>query len=1516
MKLQRGAASLTMTSLGAAPSAVERSGASIAYRDAFPNTDLRYTLDNERVKEELILGAAPTGAPAYAFEVGLDGVTVDRQGGGIRFLGGGAPEFAVPSLVMSDSAPDPTTTTVAFDVTVVSRRLATITLLPDLAWLTDPARVYPVVIDPSVVVVQNQPTGANSDNATVDQGTPNQMYYGETTLRVGKNPSGQFKDTLIKFPNMISFPREGVITDAKLRVQATTGTNGLGVEVHRTTSDWDDTTVTWNTAPGFSGTVDATGTLNSGAVTEFDLTSLIRAIWNNTYPNYGLRLRSTSASGQNMSLNSGWAICSDCQPRLDITFVPATRYGRNPLWTYTSAEHGGGNTSQVEVSGGNLVFTHAGGSIDARGFSVPLTHTYNSADPFSMATYPNAAVFGEGWTFAWNQRLFSVDSGRAVVFKDGTGDESRIFLADTISNGNRSYIAPKHYGYTLVEDISTPPADKVWTLTEDVGNTKHFFDAAGKQTRVEDRKGNYLNFAYDDEGRLATITDVAGRQTVLTYIGEHDRLAQITDMAGRISTYAYDAAGNLTTITHGGGTADEVTTTLGYDDGGRLVSVTNPRGHTSQIGYSAFNRWETAGSVDDWTVVTPIPQGTTVSIAQSSTFVHAGSGSLQVNLTNVGDTPASVKKDMSAQPRRLSSVTHELLGWLYIPHADLDARWTIEYTDFREIIGPWQMLTVSGWTGLRLPSALVDPGMEVRALRVDFRRHPGESEYTGEVWIDDVGLRGQVASQTDAKPTPNTVATYAYHIDGNTDVARPDDTGTFRTTTYAYDIEDGTVTSVTDPLGHTTSAGRDDLLRVFTVTPAGTGAVPYQYAYYPNSMQLQTAANGAGETLHRGADLATGDTTYLTDPRNEYLRSTNANYDAIRVDHETATGNVMAVVQNQYSAGTNLDTNLNAVPLSERRRMDFTYFSGGLLQTMTDPLGHVTNFDYLRDRGYLTLIDAPPGTGEGSRRQTTFDRNADGSVNFMIDPKGQRTTYEYDGLGRLKKINYGVVNGVPAFSLSYGLDVNGNLVSMTDRAGSTTWTYDENNRVITESRTQNGTTKTANYAYNANGTLRTITTFGNQTSTLGYNAALQLTSQTDPKNGGGTIIYGLDDRGRLKAITYPSGVKQTIAYDVGDHVTEVVLKKANNTLLQKFTYDYGLVNGLITANYRWGFPLSVTELDGSVVTYTYDNFARLASAVRTGTNPFNQAYTYDKANNRLTFTNAGSTTTYTYDNANQLATSTGGVTYGHDRNGNLLSYTGNTFTYDASNKWVSGTIGGAAMTYSYDGQGRQVSRGQGANRTDYWFDQTGMTLETGLQSGTYLRDPGGLLLSASSGSTFVNYGRDRLGSITATVGTNQSLAGSNRYNPWGSTISASGTLNRLRFTGARRDVDTGFYAMGQRQYISELARFTQLDPLPQSVTDVNRFAYAGCNPVNYVDPTGTQFEITTQGEMWGCDQAELGLGLGLFWGGAGIDLALALADLFSLGLATPAVAVGIFSATTTAVAGLAIIQAACPWIPG
>jgi RHS repeat-associated protein len=111
-----------------------------------------------------------------------------------------------------------------------------------------------------------------------------------------------------------------------------------------------------------------------------------------------------------------------------------------------------------------------------------------------------------------------------------------------------------------------------------------------------------------------------------------------------------------------------------------------------------------------------------------------------------------------------------------------------------------------------------------------------------------------------------------------------------------------------------------------------------------------------------------------------------------------------------------------------------------------------------------------------------------------------------------------------------------------------------------------------------------------------------------------------------------------------------------------------------------------------------------------------------------------------------------------------------------------------------------------------------------------------------------NYGLNRLGSVTAVTRSDGTLANSYVYRPYGELAASTGTVsNPFRYTGAYFDDATGWYQMGQRYYHQPTGRFTQLDPLPESILDINRYAYAGCNPVKFVDPTGLDHTLCTNG---------------------------------------------------------------------
>ncbi len=104
---------------------------------------------------------------------------------------------------------------------------------------------------------------------------------------------------------------------------------------------------------------------------------------------------------------------------------------------------------------------------------------------------------------------------------------------------------------------------------------------------------------------------------------------------------------------------------------------------------------------------------------------------------------------------------------------------------------------------------------------------------------------------------------------------------------------------------------------------------------------------------------------------------------------------------------------------------------------------------------------------------------------------------------------------------------------------------------------------------------------------------------------------------------------------------------------------------------------------------------------------------------------------------------------------------------------------------------------------------------------------------------------DGLGSVAALTDSAGNVANRYTYDPYGTVTSASGSVaNPWRFGGAYgayTDAATGLVKIGQRYYDPAVGRWTQPDPkvMPFDVRQANRYAYAGCDPVNNVDPSGT-----------------------------------------------------------------------------
>ncbi len=107
-----------------------------------------------------------------------------------------------------------------------------------------------------------------------------------------------------------------------------------------------------------------------------------------------------------------------------------------------------------------------------------------------------------------------------------------------------------------------------------------------------------------------------------------------------------------------------------------------------------------------------------------------------------------------------------------------------------------------------------------------------------------------------------------------------------------------------------------------------------------------------------------------------------------------------------------------------------------------------------------------------------------------------------------------------------------------------------------------------------------------------------------------------------------------------------------------------------------------------------------------------------------------------------------------------------------------------------------------------------------------------------NGSTLYYLHDDRLGTPQLASDSNQAVQWQASYDPFGQAP-VSGTITQnLRLPGQYFDVESGWNHNGFRNYIPDLGRYAEPDPLGRLGSGNNLYVYVGNNPINLIDQMG------------------------------------------------------------------------------
>jgi RHS repeat-associated protein len=421
------------------------------------------------------------------------------------------------------------------------------------------------------------------------------------------------------------------------------------------------------------------------------------------------------------------------------------------------------------------------------------------------------------------------------------------------------------------------------------------------------------------------------------------------------------------------------------------------------------------------------------------------------------------------------------------------------------------------------------------------------------------------------------------------------------TTTFEYDGFDRLIEE-RDPLGHGPTYTYDDAGNVKTRTDALSQMTVYTY----NAVNWLTNIDYPDDSDVTFEYDAVGDVTRTTD-KNVDIHYT---YDALNRLESASYLPFDKTISYTYDLVGNRATMIDY----DGGTTTYEYDDVNRLSTLTNPLNQVTTWEY-DPAGQLTRKDYHNGTyatytytdtnwlislvNEKSTGEVlssyAYEYDNVGNRTRMTEAGGGETSYGYDGLYQLTAVTY-----PDASTTEYQYDPAGNRLVMTDTTGTTLYSYDNANRLLTAG--------TVAYTWDDNGNQASKVEGGNTTA-YAYDYENRLTGITFPDGSTNRFTYYPD--GQRLSVTNKAGKTTYYFYDGFNALVET---DSGGTTVARYTSGLGIDDWISmdrgTASYYYHYDGlgSVTVLSDAsktvVASYVYDPWGNILEETGSVENPF------------------------------------------------------------------------------------------------------------------------------------------------------------------------------------------------------------------------------------------------------------------------------------------------------------------------
>ena len=555
---------------------LKKTMSAISYENIMKDTDLKYENKSNSVKESIILKKPTAINNDFSFKLNigdnLEPVLNNDKTINIVDINTKNVVYIIKAPYMYDAS-----SKISNNINVTLDKIEggyAVRLGLDKDWLNDKARVYPVVIDPTIDTVVDW--SAIQDTYIYEGDTDTAIYRANNeNLRIGNNndvnTNGNPTRSLLKFdlPTLSSSDQVVEATLSLASSPASTYPNEeIELDLYKMSTDWSAISATWANC-GQTTNYENTKITDYAMFNydeaypikgyKFNITRLVKD-WYVNGKNYGLMIKEHSEqknyNGSDAYFYSANSTVLDDYYKPVVTIMYRNQTGLENYQTYQTFSVGRAGTVYTNNFNGNLILQHQDVTTPGNIMPVSIYHTYNTSDRNVNIGY------GNGFRLNLNQTLKYDNNEVVYVDEDGT---KHYF----------SYNNDAYYDEDGLE-LKLTLENNIFTMADKSGNYSTFIPSGDTWYLKEITNPNgqkiTINLSPLDYNLITSVLDGTSNEILLTYNG--GKLSSVKDLQGRYTYYYYTASGssyNLTNIKY----SDNRNAYYTYNTSNLLLTVKN-----------------------------------------------------------------------------------------------------------------------------------------------------------------------------------------------------------------------------------------------------------------------------------------------------------------------------------------------------------------------------------------------------------------------------------------------------------------------------------------------------------------------------------------------------------------------------------------------------------------------------------------------------------------------------------------------------------------------------------------------------------------------------------------------------------------------------------------------------------------------------------------------------------------------------------------------------------------------------